>query len=166
MWELVLSVSAFAVSASSLAFTYRAWQVSDRRARIPVLVFVMVPDRGWVLRNVGNGPALNITVARKSAAAGDWLEPTRVPPLGRDAEIALTWWRRPTELAVLGATYQDFAGADTARPGRTYTAICHESLSSVRPGRQLPAWSVGSSEASWRRERAGRRWGDDGAPRP
>jgi hypothetical protein len=152
--ELALSIAAFVVSAVTLGSTYRIWQLSDRRSRIPVLVFILVDGKGWVLRNVGNGPALNIVVARKAQHDDqEWLDPTSVPPLARDAEVPLGWIRKGVDAAALGATYQDFAGADTARPGRTYTAICAHSLSSVLPGRRLPAWTAAQLEPSWQRER-------------
>jgi hypothetical protein len=154
MLEIVLSSAAFFMSALTLGLSYRVWQLGDRRSRIPVLVFLLEPDRGWILRNVGNGPALNIVVARK-ASHGDapWLDPTRVPPIARDGELVLGWLVPGNDVAVLGATYQDFLGADTSRAGRTYTAICAYSLSSVRPGRRLPAWSMDETEPDWIRLR-------------
>jgi len=152
--ELVLSVAALLISTGTLGLTYRAWQLTDRRARIPVLVFVLVREQGWVLRNVGNGPALNIIVARQ-AQHGDteWLEPTLVQPLAKDAEAPLRWLVEDMDVAVLGATYQDFAGADRSGAGRTFTAICANSLSSVAPGRHLPDWPAAAVEPGWRRER-------------
>jgi hypothetical protein len=157
MLEITLSAAAFFMSALTLGLSYRVWQLGDRRSRIPVLVFLLEPDRGWILRNVGNGPALNIVVARK-ASHGDstWLDPTGVPPIARDGEVVLDWLVPGSGLAALGATYQDFVGADTSRPGRTYTAICEYSLSSVRPGRRLPAWTMEQIEPDWIRRRKAR----------
>jgi len=157
MLEITLSVAAFAISALTLGSSFRVWQLGDRRSRIPVLVFLLVPDRGWTLRNVGNGPALNIVVARKASHTdSSWLDPTRVPPIARDGELHLAWLVPGTDVDALGATYQDFLGADTSRPGRTYTAICEYSLNSVRPGRRLPNWSAEQTEPDWIRLRRAR----------
>jgi hypothetical protein len=158
MPEIVLSAAAFVLSIVTLGFSFRAWQLGDRRARIPVLVFVLVRDQGWVLRNIGNGPALNVVVAWRDShdATAPWLDPTRVQPIPRDGEIALGWFVKGMNIEVLGATYQDFLGADTARSGRTYTATCAYALSRVRPGRHLPDWSLDEAEPQWSRERQAR----------
>jgi hypothetical protein len=157
MPEILLSAAAFLFSVVTLVFSFRAWQLGDRRARIPVLVFVFERDQRWVLRNIGNGPALNVTVAwRDSHEPSPWLDPTRVPPIPRDGQVALSWLVKGMNIQVLGATYQDFLGADSSRPGRTYTATCAYALSSVRPGRHLPNWTTEETQPQWIRERLAR----------
>jgi hypothetical protein len=66
-----LSSTALLVSVVTFALNYLHSRKSAVRARKPVLVFEYDGDVGWVLRNVGAGPALNIVVAQKRVA-GEW----------------------------------------------------------------------------------------------
>jgi hypothetical protein len=91
MLSVTLAVAALALSLVSFVLTYRAGHAEDRRSRIPVLVFIYDDARGgWALRNVGNGPALNVLVAQKHVKGdrcGQWYRPVRVPPIARDQEV-------------------------------------------------------------------------------
>lgn len=124
MLATTVSIAAILLSAVTFGLSYRASRAADRRARIPVLVFVYDDGtRGWLLRNVGNGPALNIEVAQKvvrGEQAGSWINPVRVPPIGRDKEVLLSWLG-DTNVYGLGAVYEDFLSADEGAAGRTYT---------------------------------------------
>jgi hypothetical protein len=94
MLATTVSIAAILLSGVTFGLSYRASRAAERRARIPVLVFVYDGAQGWLLRNVGNGPALNIEVAQKvvrGERAGSWTNPVRVPPVGRDNEILLSW---------------------------------------------------------------------------
>lgn len=170
MTELILSGAASLVSLVSVALTYRLWVLADRRSRLPVLIFMddrgkdTDPDKWWVLRNVGNGPALNIVIARKSTHdATEWSEPTRIAALARDSEVALPWLADSGFVAVLAATYQDFIGADGSGRVRAFTTVCSHNANSVRLGRHLPAWKVEEIPADWERIRmAKRRTGVEG----
>ena len=75
--ETNLAIAALVVSLLSIAISAFASRRTDLRARMPVPVFVYHTQTGWILRNVGNGPALYVIVAQK--AGGDWLGPKRVP---------------------------------------------------------------------------------------
>ena len=142
-----LSVAAVLTAVVSAVVSYLLSRGADRRSRIPVLVFTYDPERGWLLRNVGNGPALNILVARHTTDRG-WFDPVRVPPIARDAELVLAWlghWDSGT----LGATYEDFLGADRAQAGRAYTVTCGRDMNHVRPGRHLTGVRTAGSVAMW-----------------
>ena len=109
---------------------------------MPVLVFLYDGAQGWLLRNVGNGPALNIEVAQKiigGEQAGDWINPVRVAPMGRDKEVLLSWLRDDS-LHGLGAVYEDFLGADEGAAGRQNPVTCGNDRNIVKPGRHLPKW--------------------------
>lgn len=116
-------------------------------------------QRGWLLHNVGNGPALNIMVAARKTheqPESEWQAPTRVPPIARDAEFELKWLAH-SNVAVLAATYQDFLAADTSREPRSYTVTCAYDLNHIVPRRILTlgvlirASRTGNSP-NWRRE--------------
>jgi hypothetical protein len=148
MSTTLLSIVALMVSVLSWVFSYRAGQLAEKRSRMPVLVFEYDGSRGWVLRNVGNGPALNVVVAQKRPH-GEWFAPVRVPSLPRDGEFALTWLGHVNDTG-LGATYSDFVGAEAGQGRHEYTAMCGNDLSRVLVGRQLPRWGEGEINVHWR----------------
>lgn len=116
-----------------------------------MLVFVYDGLRGWLLRNVGNRPALNIEVALKvvrGEGAGSWLDPVRVSPIARDSERVLDWLGHDN-LHGLGAVYEDFLAADERKPGRVYTVTCGNDRNVITPGRHLPTWPEAETTASW-----------------
>jgi hypothetical protein len=166
MSEMVLSVIAIVLSAVTFGLTYRAGQAADRRSRIPVLVFVYDEHRGWLLRNVGNGPALNITTAIRKTheqAEDEWEAPTRVPPIERDGEFELHWLKH-ANVAVLAATYQDFLAADTSHKARVYTVTSAYDLNQIVPGHLLPDWSVARSVPHWHQKQIEMQRGPGGEP--
>src|SRR5215469_9212280 len=93
MFATAVSIAAIVLSAVTFGVTYHASQVTERRTRMPVLVFVYSPQ-GWVLRNVGNGPALNVEVAQQIKSgeeAGRWIRPVRVRKIGKGNDVLLRW---------------------------------------------------------------------------
>jgi len=110
---------------------------------MPVLVFEYDGRRGWLLRNVGNGPALNIVVARKHMQRpidGEWFDLVRIPPLSRDGEMLLDWLQHDNEHG-LGAAYDDFTQRTSG--GSSYTTTCGDDLSEITVGR---LFGTGGSE--------------------
>jgi hypothetical protein len=152
MLATAASIAAILLSVVTFGLSYRASRAAERRARIPVLVFVYDGAQGWLLRNVGNGPALNIEVAQKvvrGKQAGSWIKPVRVPPIGRDKEILLSWLG--DTLNGLGGVYEDFLGADEGVAGRTYTVTCGNDRNVIKPGRHLPEWPESEIVPQWRK---------------
>lgn len=151
MLTTAISIAALLLSAITFGLAHRASKAAERRSRIPVLVFVYDPLSGWQLHNVGNGPALNVEVAQKVVGgerAGAWINPVRVPPLGRDKAVVLEWLEHDNSHG-LGAVYEDFLSADEARAGRLYTVICSKDRNVVTPGRHLPTWTENEIRAQW-----------------
>ena len=136
---IALAVSGCALLLSLVSFVVgeRARRETGRLGRMPVLVFEYDGRRGWLVRNVGNGPALNVVVAQKhvsGASRGEWFSPVRVPPLSRDGEFSLEWLQHDNARG-LGATYDDFLASGEG--GQTYTTTCGNDLSSVARGRRF-----------------------------
>jgi len=148
-----LAVAALALSAVTFALAQRFSLATDRRSRIPVLIFVYYSSGSWVLRNVGNGPALNITLATKQQPGDqNWQNPTRIPPIARDQEFRLTWLG-DSDVAVLAASYEDFLTADNRHRSREYTVSMAADVNRVVPRRELPRWEEDESLAHWQRDR-------------
>jgi hypothetical protein len=146
MSETTVAVAALVVSLVSVVISYFASHRTERRSRMPVLVFIYSGQMGWTLRNVGNGPALNIIVAKKKVG-GDWFDPKRVPPIGRDHELALAWIGHDNQHG-LGASYSDFLKGKYRKSGR-YTVTCGNDLNTIRRGTRLPTWKGSNIEAYW-----------------
>jgi hypothetical protein len=133
----VIAIVSVAIAGGSFVVNLWLGQRAAVRARKPVLVFVDDPERQcWVLHNVGNGPALNVLVAQRQS--GQWYNPVRVPPLGKDSVVLLTWLGR-INTAGLGATYSDFGD-------RRYTSTLGGERSRTYEGNRLPDWSDSDDE--------------------
>jgi hypothetical protein len=132
-FSVVIALAALVVN---LTLTRRAAVL----ARKPVLVFVDDFDQGcWVLRNVGNGPALNVLVAQR--AGGEWFNPVLVPPIGNDGSFPLQWLGHVEDTG-LGAVYGDFEGRRyTTTVGGEFT-LCYE-------GDRLPRWTTEEVAGYW-----------------
>ena len=135
-----LSTTALVVSLTAFALNYRHARRAAVLGRKPVLVFLYDGARGWVLKNVGNGPALNIVVAQKRVG-GDWFNPVRIPPLSRDAEYVPLWLGHVNTTG-LGAIYTD-------SEGKSYTSTCGNDLSQVFEGIRFGPWSEAEISRHW-----------------
>jgi hypothetical protein len=148
----ILSIGALILSALTFFLAQRSAGAVERRSRIPVLVFIYDSSGRWLLRNVGNGPALNIVMAIKESRDDiSWQKPTRIPPIGRDGEFQLTWLG-DSNVAVMAAYYEDFLTADTQGESRGYTVRIEHDQNRVVPRRELPRWNLTESMAHWQRE--------------
>jgi hypothetical protein len=155
----IIAVIALILSGFTFGIAQRFARVSDRRARMPVLVFIYENKR-WLLRNVGNGPALNIDMAIKyDHGDRNWVAPTRIPPIGREEQFHLSWLG-DLSVAVLAASYEDFLHTATSRKSGEYTVQSHHDLNQVVPARELPRWKVNETMPAWERVKQPLKWGD------
>jgi hypothetical protein len=137
---LLISITSVTIAFVSLILNLALSHRASVRARKPVLVFVDDPEAGsWMLRNVGNGPALNVLVAQR--AEGCWLRPVRAPPLSTNSSFALTWLGRVGDTG-LGASYSDFEG-------RRYTSTLGGEQSRTYDGERLPPWDDDEIRRYW-----------------
>lgn len=131
-WSILavfVSILAATISLISFALTYRQRGQSDIVGIRPALVFVFDNRTGWSLRNIGNGPALNVIVAKKRPY-GEWFDAVRVPPVAKDGKFLLHWIPIDDENG-LGATYNDIRG-------RPYTTTTGADYSRIFEGHELP----------------------------
>jgi hypothetical protein len=137
-----LFISTVSVAIALVSFGVNFWlnQRAAVRARKPVLVFVDEPEQAcWVLQNVGNGPALNVLIAQR--AQGQWFNPVRVPPCGKDSSFPLRWLGR-INVTGLGASYSDFEN-------RRYTSTLGNDSSCFYEGDRLPSWDNAEIKVYW-----------------
>lgn len=126
-----LSSTALLVSVVTFALNYRQSRRSAVLTRKPVLVFEYDGNSGWMLRNVGIGPALNVLVAQRRGD-GEWFNPVRVPPLSKDGKFVLQWLNHVNTTG-LGATYTD-------TEQMPYTSTCGNDLSKTFEGTLFGPW--------------------------
>jgi hypothetical protein len=126
-------ISLIAVLFSIISFVL-SFVLSARSARAaikPVLVVIYDASQGWIIKNVGNGPALNLIVALRNLA-GVWMKPVRVPPIAASGEFIPTWIDHDNDHGI-GVYYEDFQG-------NGFTSRCGNDLTQVSKGSLFPAW--------------------------
>ena len=136
-----LSVAALIFSLVSFSLSFGLSRSSAVTSVRPVLVFEYEDTEGWSVRNVGNGPALNVLVAMKSDDS-DWLQPVRIPTVKRDGSFRLHWIGS-LNIRTLGVSYMDIA----ARP---YSSTSTNDLSEVHEGNHLREWPESQISAHWK----------------
>ncbi len=144
-WKQYVSVGALVVSVISFSLTYRLSTQTATTSVRPALVFEYSQDTGWSLRNVGNGPALNVVIAERTDTS-PWANPVRVPPLPKDGKIQLAWIAHQN-VRTLGATYVDI-------DNRSYSSSCTNDLSTTQDGNILGNWPDGEISRHWQLPKA------------
>jgi hypothetical protein len=144
--SLLIASFALMVSLSSFTLAY----VAERRKTMPVLQFFWsapttaiksdTDEEGWILRNVGAGPALNVIVAvadRTALRPGvreEWRNPVLIPAIPEGGRIVLRWLGDASETA-LGSSYTDSRRY-------FYTTKCGDDVSAFFVGLHLPRWPL------------------------
>jgi hypothetical protein len=139
-WKQYVAIAALVVSIISFVLTYSLSKRTAVTGVRPVLVFEYTENAGWIIRNVGNGPALNIVVAMKGDNT-DWVTPVRIPPLSKDGMFKLAWVGH-SNVRTLGAYYSDIAQ-------RRYSSTCTDDLSGTHEGNQLREWPDSEISRHW-----------------
>lgn len=134
--ESISSGLALLISAIAVVLSYLTAQRSRISGVRPLLVYVFQSGSGWFLRNVGNGPAMDVIVARQDAN-GRWIDPVRMAPLAVGDQSMLTARPRPSGVDIVrrGASYRDIHG-------RLYCSILtYETYRiDLQVGSPLPPW--------------------------
>lgn len=97
----------------------------NRTVNSPTLTFktkIKKKREVWIIKNIGNGPALNLVVSYKNDATEDWIEPAvKCYSLGKDDSVTLDWIDNPD---VIGVFYTDiFKNEFIALVGNDITEI-------------------------------------------
>ena len=128
-----IALVALAVSVTSFVVNLRAARRAERHGRMPVLIPVSPIDEHRItIRNVGNGPAVNVVIAHAAAelATEDaldidlsesryrtmWGDQRHLEPIDPAAERSYPWnWR-----GAVGLTYTDALGTHYTTPASAY----------------------------------------------
>jgi hypothetical protein len=128
------------LSTLALLVSFLGYRLTAVRNVKPAIVVSYSKD-GWQLKNVGNGPALNVLVAQRRET-GAWVCPVRVPPLGQGDQLHL-FWMGHTNVRWIGATYADI-------DGRPYSSECSDDLTRISVGSVFPQWSEEQIDRAWK----------------
>lgn len=137
---IAVSLVALAFSIVSFFLSYRLSVEASVTSVKPVLVFEYDGGKGWILSNIGNGPALNVLVAQKRVG-GEWFNPVRVPPLAAASSLVPSWLGHVNTTG-LGATYTDI-------DGRGYSSVTGNDLTQIHDGRTFGPWSEDQIGRHW-----------------
>jgi hypothetical protein len=125
MTEVIISVAALVISLLSLVFTVLYSRRSLRISVAPILIFSRDQQKGWLLENVGNGPALNVVVYNGDMK--EWEKAVRCYAIANKSNIDLPWVVHPGQL---GATYEDVIG-------NQFTSYTKDDLTSIKKGKSI-----------------------------
>ncbi len=138
--ELTISVVALIVAISSTVASIYFSRMSMRTGVLPTLVLVYEVEKGWTLRNVGNGPALNVTVAHQPHDSDTWELPTRLYPIPQGETVRVRWvGNNPDRVAEAYSDVHD----------NEYTSITDEDLTKIYRARKLPVWTQSELRRVW-----------------
>jgi hypothetical protein len=135
-----IALVALIFSIVSFVLSYRLGRESSVTNVRPVLVLEYDGDVGWILRNVGNGPALNVLVAQKQVG-GNWFNPVRVPPLAAGGSFVPAWLNHVNTTG-LGATYTDV-------DGRKYSSVTGNDLTQTYDREVFGPWQESEIGRHW-----------------
>jgi hypothetical protein len=135
-----LSLLALVVSLISLV-TSSVLSMRTLRTNIkPVIAVLYDGERGWLINNVGNGPALNIVVCQRDPQH-HWLHPVRVPPLPVHGTFELRWLGHENDHAI-GVMYEDLHRYK-------YSSVCANDLTTINDGSIFPKWRENAIGRHW-----------------
>ncbi|GJQ57918.1 MAG: hypothetical protein D8M57_04110 [Candidatus Scalindua sp. AMX11] len=141
--KLLFSGISVAVSMTAITVSY----LSARKAGItgirPVLVFCFNSGSGWSLKNIGNGPALNIVLALLDAD-NRWVSPEGIPSLAVNGEFVIGGFNTQIEFIGWGCFYTDISASP-------YSSTQKGSETQIVASPHVPAWN--SAEIEMRKER-------------
>jgi hypothetical protein len=121
--KLLLAVFPLVISGGALWISRRVFIAAKR----PVLVFERTSD-SWIIKNVGNGPALNLVFAEGNAEG--WLSPYKLPSISKDHSYQLKGLKSG---ARLGVVYFDFEE-------RLYSSECTNYITKMRSNERPAAF--------------------------
>jgi len=107
--KFIISIVALLLSLFSLATSYIIYNKQETNTAKPTLVFVYdITTNQWYLRNIGNGPAVNI-ISFALLTKNEICHPISHPGIGREKEIKL-FWLGNFVTPNWGVSYSDYLG--------------------------------------------------------
>ena len=134
--EITIALFSFFVSIAAFIFSLITYKKNRKLSVKPVLVFLRrtsdkweVKNR-WTLRNVGNGPALNILLGEFPFHTNKWNRFTDCYPISVNSQIDLNWLEYDKKIAV---AYEDV-------DGKKYTTTIDNNKNYIKEGHIYKQW--------------------------
>jgi len=131
--KILFSGVAIVVSILAITVSYLASLKSRIIGLQPVLVFCFNSGRGWSVKNIGNGPALNIVLALLDAD-DQWVSPEGIPSLAVNGEFVFGSFNTQIKIIGWGCLYTDISE-------RSYSSIQKGNKTQIVTGSLFPAWN-------------------------
>ena len=138
--SLLVALAALLVSITSFVTGQINVARSERLGMQPTLVFEYSQQKGWHVRNVGNGPALNPVVSLSWDEA-NWEQPVRIPSVAQGSAFRLQWIGHQN-IRRLGARYSD-------AQERPYSATGKNDQTFAESSDAPPIWANAEVEPHW-----------------
>lgn len=140
--DTILASLALIISIVGVVLQYQLSWKSAAAAERPLLVFEYDVNAGWMVRNCGNGPAVNVLLMFKGDCSdSEWLFPLRIPAVGSGSDFELSSIGH-INVRTLGAWYEDFSGS-------VYWTESTDDKNTFRSGRRYPALNEADVKRAW-----------------
>ena len=141
--QLVISLVALTLSIIATISSIYFSNIGMKTNVLPTLVFVYDSDKGWSVKNMGNGPALNVIVTHQDHGEKKWKEPTRLYPISENDVVNIAWvGQNPDKLM---ATYTDVHN-------RLYSSLTDEDLTTISDDDVSQPWKDTDIRRIWERQ--------------
>ena len=139
--QVYISITALVASIAAIAIATIQTSRTQELSHLPVLVIIWDGSKEqWYIRNVGNGPALNITVAQHTEDGTEvWYNPVSIPAVAAGDSSELKWLGSGPATFSLGARYSDFLDKAEQHQHFTYSRL---DRCSIYPPSRLPEWAM------------------------
>ena len=141
--QFVISLVALTLSIVATISSIYFSNIGMKTNVLPTLVFVYDSDEGWSVKNVGNGPALNVVVTHQDHGENKWKDPTRLYPISENDVVYIAWvGQNPDKLM---ATYTDVHN-------RLYSSLTDEDLTTINDDDVSQPWKDTDIRRIWERQ--------------
>ena len=148
--QLAVSITALIVAVSSAIATVYISRTEIDLGVKPVSVMEFDNSRGWRIRNIGNGPAMNILVTYKNNKETIWRRQMRVYPLAKDDEVPLCEKWIGYSPSIINVTYND-------SNNKPYTSTTEYDLTKTDRGYDVPGKKQAGVDQYWKECPKGKR---------
>ncbi len=131
--KILFSGTAIVVSIIAITVSYLSARKSRTIGLRPVLVFCFNSGSGWSVKNIGNGPAINIVFGLLDAD-DRWISPEGIPPLAVNGEFVFGGFNTQIKILGWGCLYTDISE-------RPYSSIQKGNKTQIATGSLFPDWN-------------------------
>lgn len=141
--EFTISLIALAFSIVATISSIYFSRINLKTGVLPTLIFVYDSKIGWSLKNVGNGPALNVEVAHQDEGVKKWKDPTLLYPISEDGSVNIKW---------VGHSPNKLIAAYTDVHNREYKSVTDDDRTTINDREKSRPWTRDEVKRIWERQ--------------